>query len=276
MKLECVIVCVGYADFLANTLPYNKELFDRTVVVTTADDKATQRICEYWHVKVVCTDAFGIEHGDFRKGAGINVGLTHLELDGWVLHLDADIVLPPLTRDLLERANLDPSMLYGIDRHNIQSYGAWAAHIDTPALQQEDQVYVHLNPYPVATRFMWPASGGYMPIGFFQLWNPNVSGVDEYPDKHTDAGRTDMLFSSIWPRSKRALFPEIVGYHLESEAAPQGTNWNGRKTIPFEPAPARERCWRRWWRKHHHRWRRRRHHHRHHPYFEGMQTEISS
>ena len=76
---------------------------------------------------------------------------------------------------------------------------------------------------------------GYVPIGFFQMWNPSKSGISVYPHQHTDAGRGDMLFAKQWPRSKRALLPEIIGYHLESEPSDMGANWGGRKTAPFGP-----------------------------------------
>src|ERR1700757_431096 len=119
MKLEAVVVCVDYDDFLAHTLPANKALFDQIVVVTTPEDENTQRLCEYHHVRCVPTDVFGVGDGEFRKGAGINVGLSHLKMDGWVAHVDADIVLAPQTRVLLEQTSLDPTMVYGIDRFNI-------------------------------------------------------------------------------------------------------------------------------------------------------------
>jgi hypothetical protein len=65
-----------------------------------------------------------------------------------------------------------------------------------------------------------------------------------------------MLFSAQWPPEKRALLPTIAVYHLESESAPQGQNWNGRTTKPFAPANVRSwDWWSRWiirhWRRHH-------------------------
>src|SRR5579859_7461706 len=97
-KMEAVVVCDQYSDFLRVTLPANKHLFDRIVVVTSAEDKATQRICEFNHVQCVRTDSLNSRWGKFCKGAGINEGLGKLDSDGWVVHLDADIWLPPLAR----------------------------------------------------------------------------------------------------------------------------------------------------------------------------------
>jgi hypothetical protein len=44
---EAVIICDKYHDFLGKTLPHNKYQFDKLVVVTSYEDKETQRICEH-------------------------------------------------------------------------------------------------------------------------------------------------------------------------------------------------------------------------------------
>jgi hypothetical protein len=88
--------------------------------------------------------------------------------------------------------------------------------------------------------------GGYVPIGFFQMWCPSVSGVYVYPEGHTDAGREDLLFANQWSRADRGFIPELVAYHLETEDSGYGTNWGGRKTKQFEAAPPwYVRLWRR-------------------------------
>lgn len=241
--IEAVTTCVNYADFLAATLPTNRYAFDRMVVVTAPEDTATQRVCEYNNVQVVLTDSFNNRWGEFCKGCGINDGLEELSLNDWVIHLDADIALPPLTKQLIETADLDKTMLYGADRH-LLSETAWNQHQAMPRLQQEDNVYVHVDQYPLGTRIATSDYGGYLPIGFFQLWNPKTSGITDYPENHTSAGRADMVFASQWARAKRALLPELVVYHLESEpGAMQGINWAGRRTKPFgaavtDPIPA--------------------------------------
>ena len=52
---------------------------------------------------------------------------------------------------------------------------------------------------------------------------------------HSDAARTDVQYSLLWDRDRRALVPELVVFHLESESAPTGANWCGRTTRPFGP-----------------------------------------
>ena len=71
-KMEAVVVCDRYSDFLRCTLPANKHLFDRIVVVTSAEDRDTQRICEFHHVECIKTDALNSRWNKFCKGAGIN------------------------------------------------------------------------------------------------------------------------------------------------------------------------------------------------------------
>lgn len=235
-KIEAVVVCDQYHDFLRVTLPSNKHLFDRIVVVTSAEDKQTQRICEFNHVQCIRTDALLSRWGKFCKGAGINEGLAKLNHAGWVVHLDADIWLPPLTRSLLANANLDKSFIYGTDRFLVRGYKEWDQFHEMPRLQHECDAYVHMNAFPLGTRVTSKDSGGYIPIGFFQMWCPSVSGVKCYPEQHTDAGRGDMVFAKKWPRHKRALIPEVVGYHLESVDASMSSNWRGRVTSPFTRA----------------------------------------
>lgn len=230
---EAVIVCDRYDDFLAKTLPHNKHLFDRIVVVTSPEDKKTQRICEWNHVEVIRTDVLNSRWGEFHKGKAINVGLERLSRKGWVIHLDADILLPPQTRILLANADLDPRDLYGIDRFIVKGYEAYAKFIENPRLQHEADAYIHIDAFQIGTRVMSKEAGGYIPIGFFQLWNPSVSGVSRYPEQHTNAGRGDMLFAKQWPRRRRQFIPELIAYHLESLDSKMEANWNGRTTAPF-------------------------------------------
>jgi hypothetical protein len=230
-KIEAVIVCDQYHDFLAETLATNRALFDKLVVVTSHEDKKTQRICEWNHVQVIPTDVLETRKKKLCKGKGINVGLAALDKTGWVLHMDADMWLPPQTRNILENADLDPSMIYGIDRYMVKGRKAWDRFKAMPDLQHEDQVWVHPNSFPLGTRVTDRLA--YTPIGFWQLWNPRVSGVYEYLEGHVTAGREDYLFGLKWPRARRGFLPELLGYHLESADSKGEMNWEGRKSLPF-------------------------------------------
>lgn len=239
MILEGIIICCQYSDFLAHTLPLNKAHFNKLVVVTSTTDNNTKLLCEYHHVECVQTDCF-YENGDvFNKAKGINTGLQRLNQSGWVLHLDGDIVLPPLFRETLEFINLDKDFIYGVDRLMCTNYGDWASHVAKPHLTQEASIYIHAHSslMPIGTRIAkYDTTEGYIPIGFFQLWDPQVSGINKYPQDHGDAGRTDMLFAMQWPRNKRGFIPEIITIHLESEKmVKMGANWKGRQTRLFGP-----------------------------------------
>jgi len=235
MYIEGVIICVGYSDFLAHTLPHNKQHFNRLVVVTDTKDEQTRALCEFHHVECIQTDVFYEDNEKFNKGKGINVGLKTLSLNDWVIHIDADIYLPPLTRHILERISLDPKNIYGIDRMMCPNYVEWQKFLLNPKTH-EGWIYVHPTAFPIGVRIAEYMSEGWEPIGFFQMWHPKESGVFEYPPYHGAADRTDVLHAKKFPRNKRQLIPEIIGIHLDSEnlnLKDMGKNWNGRQTLPF-------------------------------------------
>ena len=242
MYLEGIIVCVNYADFLAHTLPHNKNQFNNLVVVTDMNDKKTKELCEYYHVRCLQTDVF-YENGDsFNKGAAINYGLQHLEQKDWVIHIDADIYLPPLTHNILENLPLEKHKIYGSDRLMCPSYDEWIKFINSPSPVQEGWIYIHMNSFPIGVRIAeyMNKNAGWEPIGYFQLWNPKGSGVTSYPTEHDYCDRTDVLHAKKFPRQNRELLPEIVVIHLDSEGLTtdnMGKNWKGRKSALFQYEP---------------------------------------
>ena len=236
MILEAVTICVNFSDILAHTLPLNKRHFDRMVVVRDSQDIGTYNVCRHHHVECLTTDQFYTNEQAFNKGNGINHGLSALSLSDWVCHLDADIVLPPRFRDLLERVvQPDPECIYGIDRMMCPTFDDWLAYVVAPVTQHADEIFVNAEPFPLGARIAKLDGEGYVPIGFFQLWNAAASGVRDYPNIHGDAGRGDMLHALKWPRAKRHLIPEIIGIHLEGRKPPGTVNWRGRVMEPFGP-----------------------------------------
>jgi hypothetical protein len=240
MIIECVITCVNYGDFLSASLPFNRHVFDHLVVVTTPEDAQTQHICRHYDVHCLVTDAFGAGGDQFNKGRAINAGLAQLKRTGWLVHMDADIVLPPKARELLLGVPLDPLTIYGIDRVNCKSYFQWSRFLRLPSVQHELDVFVHSGPFKVGTRIAKSEYQGFIPVGFFQLWHGPSYPDRRYPEYHADAARGDMLFAVQWPRLKRQLLPELFAIHLESERVAMGANWKGRITRPFGPTPLDE------------------------------------
>lgn len=240
MYLEGLIICVDYSDFLAHTLPHNKTHFNNLIVITDTKDEKTKKLCEFHHVRCVQTDIFYENENSFNKGAAIDYGLSLLENKDWVIHLDADIYLPPLTRSILENIPLETHKIYGADRLMCPSYEKWAEFINIPQKIQEGWVYIHMDSFPIGVRIAEynNKDAGYEPIGYFQLWNPKGSGVFNYPTEHDYCDRTDVLHCKKFARKDRELLPEIIVIHLESEGlsvGSMGKNWKGRKTRLFEP-----------------------------------------
>ncbi len=242
-KLEAVTVCVGYADFLAETVKYNAQHFDRWIIVTTPEDKATIELCRRFNLECVQTKEFS-RGGPrpFNKGRGIALGMNFLSTNSWVLHLDADIVLPARFRQMLEVAHLDPENLYGCDRIMVKNWHEWQAYLKSQYLHNQHGFHLCCN-FPrrcnVGTRII-NERNGYVPIGFFQLFHYD-HGVHSghrfkcYPDASDNAAHSDIKFALHWDRRNRVLLPEILVVHLESEQLGMGANWRGRATKRFGP-----------------------------------------
>lgn len=244
MKLEAVIVCRDYADFLAETLPINLPHFDDVMVVTHHSDTETKKVCERNSIEYFATDVFN-DHGDrFNKGKAINLGLSNLKKTDWILHLDSDIVLPHRYRDMLRRAMIKQDCIYGADRVNVHGYDAWeklkmrlAPHYQDNWFIDPDFIHEGNQPKPDGLRFgarVIHKELGWVPIGFHQLWH--TSQNKRYNFNLGSACGSDVFFPAQWPREKRILLPEVICYHLDSEPEhSKGTNWNGRKSRPFKP-----------------------------------------
>lgn len=241
MRVEGIIICKDYSDFLEVTLQENVGQLDDVVVVTHQDDKKTQEVCNKFSVHCVTTPVFH-EHGSsFNKGAAINAGLDNIRGDDWVLHMDADIVLCKDFRRMLVGAQISPENIYGADRLNIYGYDNWLK--IKPLLQRHyqdrwfvDPGFCHANKVPDGIRLgarVVHKEVGWVPIGYFQLFHS--SHGRRYNHKRGAAAGTDIGFPAQWPRKNRVLLPDVVVYHLDSEPTHHiGLNWKGRRSKPFK------------------------------------------
>lgn len=229
MYLEAVTVCVNYSDILALTISNNKSIIDNWIIVTDTKDRDTKKVCDLYNIQCIQTDVFYENDEVFNKGKGINAGFDILNLKGWVMHLDADILLPPNFKKILEIGALETDCLYSMDRIDVIGRDMY---IDV--LQEMHTVYSNYvflqSKYPISTR-MFHNKMGYCPIGYLQLFHN--SKIIPYSERHESAARSDVLFLNNWDMSKRRLHPGGFVYHLMSENSEMGTNWEGRISKKF-------------------------------------------
>lgn len=235
---EAVTVCVNYADFLAETLPWNMQQFDKLVVVTSYEDKETQELCRRLSVECRPTDVMHFDGDRFNKGRAIDFGIGFLSGREWVAHIDADTWLPPMTHHHLMSARLDEECIYGVDRVLCPNWESWRKFIGSmggaPIHQHDYLCRVKVPPFPMGDRISIHDYSGYIPIGYFQLWHGRTNR--RYPLHHGTAERSDVLHPIQWPSKNRILLGEIIAVHLESETSKLGANWDGRKTRRFGPS----------------------------------------
>jgi len=242
VRIEAVTVCVGYGDFLAATLAENLPLLDDLVVITSPEDDETRAVCRRQNVHHLLSE----DHrrgGPFNKARLIQRALDQISGSDWILHLDADIVLPRQFRRMVEWAHLDPAVIYGADRSDVIGWDAWQRLKAGGGWDNHSHETGHWFHPQLRVGSRWVSSlHGYVPIGCFQLWHGSAANdggrhLRRYPYHHGDAARADVQFALQWDRRQRQLLPEVIVLHLESEAARMGANWEGRTTKRFGLEP---------------------------------------
>jgi hypothetical protein len=244
VRIEAITVCVGYGDFLAATLPENLPLVDDLVVVTSPDDDETRAVCRRHSIHHILSEDHRRD-GPFNKARMIQRAVDQIGGQDWILHLDADVVLPRKFRSLTDVGHLDERNIHGVDRCNLVGWDKWqrlkqyAGGWDNHAHQCGHWFHPEMQ---VGSRWVSKIHG-YVPIGFFQLWHGSAATVNGfhqklYPALHGDAARTDVQFALQWDRRQRQVIPEVIVLHLESGPSPLGANWKGRTTPRFGPPPS--------------------------------------
>ena len=237
-SISALTTCVNYSDFLVWFLLFNKNQFNRLVVLTTPEDEKTKTVCDFFNVECLPTEVFYTNGQTFGKSQAINVGIQHLLNTSadpqWLCHIDSDILLPPRAMSFIKAHDLKKDSIYTIDRLRVQDFKTWSNFLLNPQVFYEQEVWLRLDRFPIMPRVY--KEDNILPIGYFQLWHIDAD-KNTYPEIHENAARSDMLFAKQWAPNKRKLIPTAIGLHIESEEASMGTNWNGRKTGLFTYAP---------------------------------------
>lgn len=233
-KVNCIITCVNYSDFLSITLPENIKTINNILVLTVPNDIKTINICKKYNVNYIATDIFYQKQKNtnilksiirklccyhcvcqghcqykcfknrntvFQKSKAINLGIRSFPENSWILLLDADIIVPNKFKDT-NLSILDKNTLYGTSRIIYKSQHDW--------LLKKNSKFDFW-------KFM----------GFFQLFNTESANFHKkyfgYNEKYNYANGGDYYFSKKWPIKKLLDFYVV---HLGET----GENWEGRIT----------------------------------------------
>ncbi|MFH1737520.1 MAG: hypothetical protein ABIH23_00835 [bacterium] len=218
--MKSLVVCVEFDDFLNVTLPRNVRHFERTMVVTSVADTATQKIALDLGCELFITDAFYENGTPFNKGLAVERAFDAFGRDGWICIWDADIVMPQ--RIEFEK---DESCLYTALRRTLVSASEFDDDLDWSTI---------------------PVTGLESEFpGYFQLFHARVAGAPPWYSTHwIHAGGCDSDFQSRFPAEHRK-HPAFNVLHLGPTidtvaggmSARVGENWCGRVTSRIDSSP---------------------------------------
>ncbi|MDD2709805.1 MAG: hypothetical protein PHV34_17620 [Verrucomicrobiae bacterium] len=234
-RLEAVTVCVGYDDYLALTIRHNKNEFDRWVIVTDATDARTQALCKKEGVECVASGRIHENGAVFAKGKAVNDGLCFLKPTDWIVHLDADVILPSGFKDRIKSLILNPGAFYYTARFGGSEWNQVPALLALCRELGVDQM---------------PQAGlEASPSGYFQMFHRACSclAAPIYAEGSVTAEYDDLHFHQKWPEHWKVRLPAWANVlHLPHGFRRQ--NWSGRRTPRLEselakrPLPTRWIC----------------------------------
>ena len=215
MKLQAVTICVKYADFLECVVANNLH-FDRWLMVTSQEDTRTQKLCALHEIECIVSsflepDGTGF-HARNAKWHVLNEGLDALEQSGWVVVLDADVLLPRHFRKRLEALPLEPSCLYGAEGRKVIK--------DSKAFEQVRS----------CEPWITLANRGSQILGYFNLFcletvpNRYVKRNREDRDSHDD-----WRFALSFSPERRRILPMTVVHTGHPEV-----NWRRRVAAEYQ------------------------------------------
>lgn len=206
--IESLTICVEYDDFLAITLPRNKKHFDETLVITSPEDAATQKLAASQHCKCLVTDAFYRKGAMFNKGLAIEEGFNRLERREWICVWDADIVMP----QNIEISNKQTDCLYVPARRLLEDPSSYRDNLDW-----------NLLPSPTLPHEF---------SGYFQLFHGSIDIPRPwYSTDWIHAGGCDSDFSHKFLINERKRAPfDVLHLGPEGDQIRIGMNWMGRTT----------------------------------------------
>lgn len=211
MKIEAVIVCVNYSDFLEISLKKNLNHFDHVIVITDTKDSKTPKLVQKLNaqnnkITTLITDIFYFNGAKFNKGLAINLGFANLQHKDWVVTLDSDIVLPKDFRTKFEKIPPNPESSYVLRRYDIPTFDEW--------------VEVENDEEKLKSKKLYRGAG----YGYFFCFNYNSTTFQRlnmqfngypYPYWFTNGSESDWVFRNYW--SDWLFDPPMDGTKMEHD-----------------------------------------------------------
>jgi hypothetical protein len=174
------------AKMLDYTLKHNLNQVDDIIIATDFASPDVEKVCNKYNIKFIKTNKFYENNAKFDKGKVISQILKD-ETNGWVLHMDCDILLPKSFRKDIQDFYLDKNVLYGARRimfRDLKDAEQWFIKDENP-IKLSDEI-----PYG----YCW---------GYFQLFNMqslqilNSNKEELYPSSG-HVGDSDGWFRNRW------------------------------------------------------------------------------
>ena len=238
-KIDVVLVCVGYDDYLAETLPFIAHKVDSVQVVTSPEDTKTQELCEFYGMEPVISHRLHEKGAAFAKGKAINDGINAIENPDWILVLDADIILPEAI-EALYQMTLNPGALYYTRR-----WGPRSINLVPLALQAIrsgepwDQIRSQWGSKEKA-KFTGRKGNAeeQFPFGYFQLFNVRAKALRGrkaiYPDRSRTAEHDDLEMGAKVFEGRTVCLPVPMFDVIHLPHGMFQENWSGRATPRLE------------------------------------------
>lgn len=239
-KIEAIIVCENYDDYLSLTLPHNIQEVDRLLVVTSQEDEKTKELCDRLGVEYCVSKRIHEKGAVLAKGKAINDGLDYLGSGkDWILIIDADIILPIGFKKSVKEHTLNTGYLYYTRRWGASHPEYIQGFMADLRKMSRTELFKRWACKEVAKETTRKGNAiEAFPYGYFQLWNVRakcLQGNDKlYWEGSNTAEWDDSNFGMITYKGKTVQLPvpDFDVIHL-----PHGMfkgNWFGRKSHRLE------------------------------------------
>lgn len=190
------------SKILDYTLGRNLNQIDEFIIATDYQSPEVEKTCQKYNIKFIKTNKFYENNTQFDRGKVVSAILKNIK-SGWILHMDADILLPKNFKEKINTINFNKNKLYGARRimfSNLTNAERWF---------YGDENLEDLSNY-IPYGYCW---------GYFQLFNmesPQIQISDPdniYPSTGT-VYEQDGWFRSKWGLMKEnyykkgRLFPD--------------------------------------------------------------------